>query len=219
MKPLVLFDIDGTLLRTRGAGREAMDEAFHAVHGWEKATEGVHIGGSTDGKICQDVGEKYGAAIDVDAVKAVYLERVAARLADRSRVEVCPGVFELIEALQGRAHVALLTGNWEHGAKAKLGAAGLWEAFAWGAYAEDAVDRNHLLPIARSRAAERGVQHHRVIIIGDTPADIACARAGAGEVIAVETGFGAPDELTRCSPDLQVPDLRSAFGRVMNFLG
>lgn len=218
MKPLVLFDIDGTLLRTRGAGREAMDDAFLAVHGWERATEGVHIGGSTDGKICQDVGEKYGVAIRVEAVKGVYLDRVAARLADRARVEVCPGVVELLEALTGRAHVALLTGNWEHGAKAKLGAAGLWQAFSWGAYAEDAVDRNHLLPIARTRAQTRGVQHGRVVIIGDTPADIACARAGAGEVIAVETGFGAPEELARCSPDLQVPDLLSAFGRVMRFL-
>lgn len=219
MKPLVLFDIDGTLLRTRGAGREAMDDAFLAVHGWQRATEGVHIGGSTDGKICQDVGVKYTTAVDVDAVKGVYLLRVAERLADRSRVEVCPGVFELLDAIQGRAHLALLTGNWEGGAAVKLGAAGLWTAFEWGAYAEDAVDRNHLLPIARARARTRGLHHERAVIIGDTPADVACARAGDGHVIAVETGFSEPEELAGTSPDLQVKDLKHGFARVMNFLG
>ena len=134
MKPLVLFDIDGTLLRTRGAGREAMDDAFLEVHGWKKATEGVHIGGSTDGRICLDVGVKYGATVDVDAVKAAYLVRVAERLEDKTRVEVCPGVFELLDAIGGRAHVALLTGNWESGAAVKLGAAGLGKHDAGGCF-------------------------------------------------------------------------------------
>ncbi len=218
MKPLVLFDIDGTLLKTRGAGREALDDAFRKVHGWANATEGVHIGGSTDGKICQDVGEKFAATVDIPAVQAVYLARLAERLGDRSRTTVCPGVFEVLGALQGHAHVALLTGNWEAGAALKLAAADLHSTFDWGAYADDAVDRNHLLPIARRRAITRGLSPTRFIVIGDTPADVACARAGDGEVIAVGTGFAEPGELEACKPDLLVVDLAREFERVMGFL-
>lgn len=218
MKPLVLFDIDGTLLRTGGAGREALDDAFLAVHGWTRATDGVPMGGSTDGAICAGVARKHGATVDIDAVRAHYLLRLPERLADRRRIEVCPGVFELLERLEGRVHLALLTGNWVVGADAKLDAAGLGGRFAWGAYGDDAVDRNELLPIARRRAASRGIVHGEAIIVGDTPADIACARAGAGRVIAVETGFASPDELARSAPDLQVPDLARGLGWVLAFL-
>lgn len=215
---LLLFDIDGTLLKTRGAGREALDDAFRTVHGWERATEGVHIGGSTDGMICEDVGRKYGTSIDIGPVRDHYLTRLEERLSDRSRTTVCPGVFELIELVKGRAHVALLTGNWASGASLKLAAAGLETAFEWGAYADDAVNRNHLLPVARARAAARGLAPARHVIIGDTPADIACARAGDGEVIAVETGFGDPGELSAGRPDLQVRDLAHGFDQVRAFL-
>ena len=215
---LLLFDIDGTLLKTRGAGRDALDEAFRAVHGWERATEGVHIGGSTDGKICEDVGRKYGTTIHIGPVREHYLARLELRLADRSRTTVCPGVFELLDRVHGRAHVALLTGNWEASASLKLAAVGLEAAFEWGAYADDAVDRNHLLPVARARAAARGLLPTRHIILGDTTADIACARAGEGEVIAVETGFGAPAELAAGLPDLQVQDLRQDLALVLKFL-
>ncbi len=218
MLPLVLFDIDGTLLKTRSAGREALDEAFFAVHGWERATEGVHIGGSTDGMICEDVSRKFAAPVAVPAVQAHYLRGLSERLADPTRTTVCPGVFALLDALQGRAHVALLTGNWASGAAAKLAAARLGHAFGWGAYADDAVDRNHLLPIARARAASRGLSPTRFVIIGDTPSDIACARAGDGEVIAVETGFGDPAALAAATPDLQVSDLRSGADQVLRFL-
>lgn len=215
---LLLFDIDGTLLKTQGAGREALDDAFRAVHGWDRATEGVHIGGSTDGMICQDVGVKFGAPIDVDPVRAHYLARLEERLSDRARTTVCPGVFELLEYLKGRAEVALLTGNWQSGAALKLEAAGLKGVFSWGAYADDAVERNHLLPVARNRAASRGLHPNRFVIIGDTPADIACARAGDGEVIAVETGFAGPGELAAGNPDLLVRDLSHGFLRVVEFL-
>ena len=218
MKPLVLFDIDGTLLRTGGAGRQAMDDAFLAVHGWTRATEGVPIGGSTDGAICAGVARKHAAEVDVPAVRERYLERLVERLGDGARVEVCPGVFELIAALEGRAHIALLTGNWSAGAALKLGAAGLGGVFPWGAYAEDAVDRNALLPIARERARGLGVQYGAAVIIGDTPADVACARAGHGKVIAVETGFGSAEELAKSAPDLQVPDLARGLGWVLAFL-
>lgn len=205
---LVLFDIDGTLIRTRGAGREALDAAFRAVHGWEDATESVHIAGSTDAAILRDVHRRFGGApLDAAAVKARYLAELEARLADPRRIEVCPGVTAALDALAGRAEVALLTGNWEDGARLKLGACGLWERFAWGAWGDDAADRNELLPIARARARERGIVVDAAVIIGDTRADIACARADGGHVVVVETGFDDPDLLAKDAPDLQLPDL------------
>lgn len=206
---LVLFDIDGTLLRTRGAGREALDEAFRRVHGWERATEGVHIAGSTDEVIVRAVAARYDAAgaVRIDAVREVYLEVLARRLREPGRVERCPGVEALLDRLAGRAEVALLTGNWSDGAAIKLAAAGLGDRFAWGVWAEDGPDRDALLPVARRRAQARGLSVDRAIVIGDTPADVACARADGGLAVAVETGFAEPDALARARPDLQVRDL------------
>jgi len=218
---LVLFDIDGTLLRTRGAGREAMDRAFAALHGWEKATHTVDMAGNTDSNILRQVEARFGhPGVDVAALQSEYLRSYRALLADEpTRLEVCPGVPRALEALRGRAHVALLTGNWECGAREKLGGAGLWDAFEWGAYADDHVDRNALVPIARARAEARGLTFDRVIVIGDTPADIACARAGDALAVAVETGFSTPEALAACRPDLQLRDLDQGLGWLLALIG
>lgn len=206
---LVLFDIDGTLVRTRGAGRESLDAAFAAVHGWENATEGVHVAGSTDGAIVRDVSARFSGEAVTERVQAHYYAALAARLVDRERVRLCPGVVEILDALQGRVHLALLTGNWGEGARIKLEACGLWERFAFGAFADDAVDRNDLVPVAVARARERGLTVTGVVVIGDTPADVACARAGGAVAVAVETGFAAPGALARARPDLLLKDLAS----------
>lgn len=208
MRPLVLFDIDGTLVRTQGAGRASLDAAFAAVHGWENATEGVYIAGSTDRAILRDVGARFpGGVVDVDAVRERYLVELDARLGQPGRAEPCPGAAEAIVAVREIAHVALLTGNWERGAHAKLAATGLGSLLSWGAFADDALDRDDLLPVARARARERGLAVSAAIVIGDTPADVQCARVGGGLAVAVETGFAGPDELARCRPDLQLTDL------------
>ena len=206
---LVLFDIDGTLIRTRGAGRESLDAAFAAVHGWENATEGVHVAGSTDGAILRDVGQRFQGEAATDRVQAHYYRELEVRLSDRARINVCPGVVETLDALSGLAHLALLTGNWVGGARLKLDACGLWERFRFGAFADDAVDRNALVPIAVARARELGLEVPGVVVVGDTPADVACARAGGAIAVAVETGFAAPGELARARPDLLLRDLAS----------
>lgn len=218
-RDLVCFDIDGTLLRTRGAGREALDEAFLRVMGWERATEGVPIAGSTDSAIVRDVVARFGASgVDHAAVRAAYLEGLARRVAEPGRVEACPGVHAAVAAVAERAHVTLLTGNWREGADLKLGAVGLGGAFAFGAFGDDAADRNALVPVACARAAERGLRWRRVVVIGDTPADVACARAGGAVAVAVETGFCAPDVLAASRPDVQVPDLERGLGWLLALL-
>jgi len=212
---LLLFDIDGTLLRTRGAGREALDEAFARVLGWPDATAGISLAGATDGGIVRGVAARFGVAwdgvspppFDLDAVRSAYLGALQERLGHPDRVALCPGVRALVDALAGRAHLALLTGNWRAGAALKLGAVGLWGGWHDGAYGDDHADRNCLVPVARARAEAAGLRFRRVIVIGDTPADIACARAGGALVVAVETGFASGEELAAARPDLLLPDL------------
>jgi phosphoglycolate phosphatase-like HAD superfamily hydrolase len=213
---LFLFDIDGTLLRTRGAGREALDEAFAQVCGFAEATRGVPIGGSTDGAIVRGVAARFGlpwgpadpSPFDLAALQTAYLAGLRRRLQEPGRIERCPGVIPLLDALAEagpeRAHLALLTGNWEAGAEVKLGAAGLSGRFAFGAFGDDAVDRNALVPVACSRAEARGLRWRKIVVLGDTPADIACARAGGAVAVAVETGMSTPEELARSGPDLQL---------------
>jgi phosphoglycolate phosphatase-like HAD superfamily hydrolase len=225
---LVLFDIDGTLLRTRGAGREALDEAFRIVLGWHEATEGVPIAGGTDGGIVRGVAARFGVRwahgepppFDIAAVQRTYLAALARRLGDPGRVALCPGVREVLRALDGRAHVGLLTGNWRVGAALKLGAVGIdLDRFGIGAFGDDAVDRDGLVPIARARAVDAGVPHRRIIVVGDTAADVSCARAGGAVAVAVETGFASPGELAKAAPDLLLPDLARGLGWLLALVG
>lgn len=212
---LLLFDIDGTLLRTRGAGRDALDEAFLAVCGWRDATAEISLAGATDGGIVAGVAARFGALdprtgaphVDVPRLRAAYLAALERRLGEPGRIEVCVGVRALLDALRGRAHLGLLTGNWRAGAALKLAAAALDRSWVAGAYGDDATDRNLLVPVARARAEAAGIRPRRVVVIGDTPADVACARAGGAVAVAVETGFASPDALAASRPDLLLPDL------------
>lgn len=209
---LILFDIDGTLLRTGGAGREALDEAFLGVCGWPEATAGISLAGATDGGILRSVFARFlgtGGPSDHDgaAVQRVYLQALTRRLDVPGRAIACPGVPALLRSLEGRAHIGLLTGNWCAGAALKLRAVGLDRTWAVGAYGDDAVDRDLLVPVARARAAAAGLAVRRVVVVGDTPADIRCARAGGAVAVAVETGFASPEALAAAGPDVVLADL------------
>lgn len=219
--PLLCFDIDGTLVRTRGAGREALDEAFLDLHGWPEATEGVHVAGSTDDVICQDVARKFGGDWTSSrgaSLRSAYLAALGRKLSDPCRTEVLPGLSRVLAAVEGLAHVCLLTGNWREGARVKLSAAGLWQRFDWGVFSEDAPDRDGLVPVARQRALGRGLGVGEVVVVGDTVADIQCARAGGARVVAVETGFSTPTELASRAPDLQVANLQDSAPAFLAFV-
>lgn len=201
---LVLFDIDGTLLWTDGAGRRAIHQALLDEMGTAGPIQGFRFDGKTDPQI---VRELLAAAAHPDAesearVAAVcrrYVELLHAELAKPTQsTTVMAGVRELLAALEPvereeRALVGLLTGNLERGAALKLRSAGLDPArFAVGAYGSDSHRRSDLPSVAARRAAERTGRTftgEAIVILGDTPDDVACGRPIGARSVAVATGF------------------------------
>lgn len=206
MSVLYLWDIDGTLLNTGGAGRRALNAAFEHEFGVADAFADVPFAGRTDLGILRDAFERAGLARSNDRLLDAYLPRLQAEL-DRRTPTVLPGVHAALDAAAGQGHNALLTGNLRRGAVAKLRSVALWSRFAVGAYGTDAEDRNDLVPIARSRARAAGLRFDRVVVIGDTPADVACARAGDALAVAVCTGWSGRDALIQAQPDALIDDL------------
>jgi len=195
---IVLFDIDGTLVTCGGAGRRAMELAFGDVLGRDDVGR-FSFGGMTDRAIVRaataNAQHDEGA---IDAVLDRYLAHLETTLPSAEGFAVLPGVVALLDALASKAHVAvgLGTGNLERGAALKLGRAALWDRFAFGGYGSDHEDRARLLRSGAERgAASLGVPlpSARVVIVGDTPRDVAAARALGASVIAVATGgYAAP---------------------------
>ena len=208
---LFLFDVDGTLVTARGAGRAAFGRALQATYGTPGAVDVYDFRGKTDPRIVWDL--MRGAALDdaaitrgLDAFFAAYLEELRRAIGDGSRVQVMPGVAAVVSALAARddALVGLLTGNIEAGARLKLAPTGLWPLFSVGAFGSDDMDRRRLPAIARARArlvAGRDFPFARVTIIGDTPLDVDCARACGAVAVAVATGQHPQEELAACEPD------------------
>lgn len=215
---LVLFDIDGTILWSDGAGRSAMTDALTAVFGTAGAPE-YRYDGKTDPQIVRELMRAEGYAdeeIDarLDPVFAHYVARLERELGSGVRqVHVFDGVAELIDALEARsdAVVGLLTGNVAAGASLKLGAAGLDVArFRVGAFGSDDAHRPALPVVAQRRARELlGVELPAadLVVIGDTPADIACAHAVGARAIAVATGRYSVDALAEHAPRAVFPTL------------
>jgi phosphoglycolate phosphatase-like HAD superfamily hydrolase len=204
---LVLFDIDGTLLRgATDEHGEALYEALQIVHGVDarKARHVVAPAGRTDGEIARALLLDLGLSatrID-DRADAVREEccRIYAQQAPRDLSHaIVPGIPELLEWLTGRDDVSLglVTGNFETVARIKLARAGIGKHFGAGGFGSDSEDRAALPPIARRRAGEVGRPYprERTVVIGDTPRDIACARADGLRCLAVATGPYRVDQL------------------------
>ncbi|MEO8193157.1 MAG: HAD family hydrolase [Gemmatimonadales bacterium] len=196
---VVLFDIDGTILRSGGVGRIAMERALTLVFG-SSGGAGYHYDGKTDKQIVRDVMRLEGrsdAEIDarMDELIEAYISALRAELASPGRtVHVCAGVRELLDELERRDSVVLglLTGNVAEGARAKLGAAGIDIArFRVNAFGSDNELRPELPAVAQRRAREmlgKDIAGERVIVIGDTPADVLCGEAIGARAIGVATG-------------------------------
>jgi len=218
MPKLLLFDIDGTLVLTGGAGLRAMTRACEEVIGHADALDGIPVAGRTDWIILHDTLTRLGRDLDRDL-----FDRLRDRYVDYLRHEILqpgkgfngalPGVPDLLEGLHGRddVYLALLTGNFEAGARIKLERFDLWRYFRCGAYGDDAPDRNALVPVAVERASACGIPTlppADVIVVGDTPHDVACARAAGATAIGVATGGYTADELRACGADVVFDTLR-----------
>jgi phosphoglycolate phosphatase len=206
---LVLFDIDGTILRSNGAGRRAMVAALREVFG-TTGPEDHRYDGKTDPQIVREVMRLEGhhdAHIDerMDALMALYLARLQRELVQADTF-VYPGVRELLEALEARDDtiLGLLTGNLREGAYAKLRSAGIDPGrFRVGAFGSDHEHRPELPALALQRAQaelDRELEGDHLVVIGDTPADIECGRALGVRAIGVATGSYTVDELLECGP-------------------
>lgn len=216
-KRLVLFDIDGTLILTGSAGIRAMNRACEDMVGHAAALTGIPVAGRTDWIILDDVARKHGKALDnalLDELRQRYVIHLREEIErpGTGRKGVLPGIRELLDALEPRPEVALglLTGNFIEGARIKLGHFDLWKYFHCGAFGDDAADRNALVPIAVQRARELGVadvEPREVVVVGDTPYDIACALAVGATAVGVATGSHSVDSLRASGAEIVFPDL------------
>jgi phosphoglycolate phosphatase-like HAD superfamily hydrolase len=211
---ILLFDIDGTLLSSGGAGKLAMESALVEEFGLPGLTAQVSYSGRTDRAIARDLLALHGVEPTPENFRRLhdaYLRRLPDALA-RQPGRVLPGVGELLAALAGRPDVAvgLLTGNIAAGAALKLGHYGLAHHFAFGGYGDHHWERDDVareaLTVVERHLGRRADPNH-VWVIGDTPLDVACARAIGARAVAVATGWHSLDELAATEPDLLLPDL------------
>ena len=206
---IILFDIDGTLVKTDGSGLAAMNRAFQELFGLKDALDGTSIAGCTDSSITRNVFERFQIpwhSNHVDAIKNLYFSYLQEELEiDNRNKYLLPGFPCLLKALRKcpGVHLGLLTGNWQQGAEIKLSYFDLWEYFAFGAFGDDHHDRNELLPFAlqRFQATHRSsINHHCVFVIGDTPRDVQCGRPYSAVTIAVATGPYSRERLSEEDP-------------------
>ena len=209
---ICLFDIDGTLIASGGAGKAALEAALAEEFGIPHILDKLQLSGRTDRAIISDL---FGLHLIDDTpenhqrLREVYLRHLPRYL---HAGRVLPGIADLLAQLAGRSDVAigLLTGNVREGAKAKLGFFGLYDYFAFGGFGDHHLDRNDVAreALAEVRCRFNGtVQPERIWVIGDTPLDIRCARSIGARAVAVATGWHSLAELSEHQPDLLLPDL------------
>jgi len=215
---LVLFDIDGTLLTSAGLGRSSMRHALEDVFG-SPGHEGYRYDGKTDKQIVREVMRLEGHSDEtIDERMSDLMSRYVGGLDHRIAsgkfdVRPLPGVVDLLDALEKETDViiGLLTGNIFEGARRKLAAAGLSiDRFKVNAFGSDHEHRPSLPAIAQQRASDAlgvEVERGRMIVVGDTPADIACGRDLGAKAIAVATGYYSVDELKAHEPYAVFEDL------------
>jgi len=230
MRHLVLFDIDGTILHSGGAGRDAMEYALATVFG-TAGDSSMRYDGKTDRQIVRESMLASGiseAEIDarMDQAVSLYVATLPSRLGDPERhVGMYPGVAELIDSVHARDDcvLGLLTGNVESGAKLKLGAVGLdFEQFRVNAFGSDHEIRGELPAIAHRRMQDAfGVTlgGRDVVVIGDTPADISCGRTLGARAIAVATGSYSVADLLAHDPYAVFADLSDTDAVMTAILG
>jgi len=225
VRRLVLFDIDGTLVRG-GPAKTAFVRAMDETYGTSENADKVLFAGKTDPQIAREI--LVGAGRDhatIDERLPALWERYLGHLEEAlptNPMTVLPGVRLLLDALADAPDVGvgLVTGNIVGGARLKLGSARLWERFGVGGYGSDHEERDELPAIALSRAREhwgRAIDADQAVIVGDTPRDVACGRAAGMRTVAVATGMFSTHELLATGADHVVEDF-SATEQVLSLL-
>jgi phosphoglycolate phosphatase len=229
IRPLVLWDVDGTLMRGSGALMQLFNRALSEVYELPDEIKRIEYGGKTDGQIVMETLALY----EIDEARALDLlprfnvryHELVAEMADEMRhnLTLLPGVVPVLESLQERGVIqTLLTGNLEPVAELKLRAFDLTRYFDLpiGAYGSDHHDRTKLVPVARRKANERYPDTvGPAIVVGDTPRDIACGKAGDARTIAVATGNFSVDELAAHHPDVVLTNLSDTVSVIKAILG
>ncbi len=202
MKTLLLWDIDGTLISSGGAGMRALAAALRRVFAVDGSISDIDFAGRTDRWIMRQIFARFDLPASEENFHRLadgYVAALPAELTDHA-VRVLPGVATLLESARGRGDVALglLTGNLRRGAEVKLRSRDLWRYFPFGAFADDDEDRNQL----GAHALHRACCHHGADfapgdtwVIGDTPYDVGCAHAFGARALAVATGRYSPTDL------------------------
>jgi phosphoglycolate phosphatase len=212
---VILFDVDGTLVDARGAGLRALLAALTEIYGRAFHRNGVAFAGRTDRAIVADLLAVNGvAATEIESGLLAVFQSLPGQMraaTNRTPSVPCPGVGRLLVALKDRERLVLglLTGNMQATASIKIASAGLDPTvFQIGAFGDETFDRNALPPLALCRATElSGRSISAATVIGDTPADIECARMNGLRAVAVATGPYSSDQLARYSPDHVFPNL------------
>ncbi len=212
-----LFDIDGTLLSSGGAGKAAMEAALAAEFGVPASSDGVPYSGRTDRAIARDLFRLHQIADSAEnwhRFLASYLRCLPSYLASH-RGQIMPGIAALLESLAPREDVAvgLLTGNVRDGAKLKLGHYEIFHHFAFGGFGDHYFDRDEVARealVETQRHLNRPIDVNRLWIIGDTPLDVRCARSIGARAVAVATGLHTVEQLAESKPDLLLADLSDA---------
>lgn len=212
--PIILFDIDGTLVRTGGAGKLAMESALAQAFDVKEFHDKVPYSGRTDVAIGRDLLRVHDIEPTPEnqrTLRDAYLANLPNSLRKKGGT-VCPGIPELLAAIAGQPGVVLglLTGNVRQGAQVKLDHFGLWGFFACGGFGDEHHDRDDVARSALACVREhvgRQVDPSEVWVIGDTPLDVSCARAIGANVVAVATGWHPLEELADHRPDFMFKDL------------
>ena len=229
LRHLVLFDIDGTLLWPDSVGRASLEAALLRVFDTQGSLANYSLRGQTDRQIVSDV--LAGEGISPDEIEARFDELCSVmaeemvKLLPGHDVRPCDGGLSLVEKLRARGDVllGLVTGNFQETAFLKLEAAGYRrEHFRVGAYGAERANRAELPPLAVERAKQltgQCFEGQAIVVVGDTPADIACAQSVSARTVAVATGWDSPEVLRSHSPDSLLPDLADTGEALTAILG
>jgi phosphoglycolate phosphatase len=218
---LVLFDIDGTLIHSGGAGEKAFARVFANFFGVTDGTERLKFAGRTDVSILREFLVHNAIAPTAENMEQFFEAYVFMldHMLQQLPGGVHPGVWTWLHELRALPQppvIGLLTGNIRLGAEIKLRQFNLWDQFATGAFADDSAERNEIAAIAKQRGEKilgTKLRGDEVLVIGDTPLDIACARAIDAKVIAVGTGIYRVKDLLPFKPDWAVDNLEKLKAR------